>query len=150
MTLWAPMAFMSTFFVLASPFDGAPGVEVIKISIDKSCRHDKVKLTTVRQKDQDVLVWRIQNDCPTARSVLICVRPAPPLRCSGDPEAAKIGTQFQIGAGQGDKVRAYIICTVKWPPEKQGYQIDVISGPATANLTCPVQEDYELALEVVP
>lgn len=149
--------FLVSIFVLAWPFDGAAGVEIVKVSIDKSCKHDIDARKTLKRENRDVLVWRIENECPTAQKVLICARPAPPLRCFGDPEAAKISTQFQIGAAQGDKVTAAIVCTVKWPPKKPdtksyNYNIDLYTGPATGkNLKCPIKPlDHELALEVVP
>ena len=128
-----------------------PGVEVLKVSIDKQCRLEKLKLTTVKQADRDILVWRIQNDCPTPRNVLICVRPTPPLKCSGDPETAVLDTTFKIGGAPSGKVRNYIACTVKWPATKEGYEIDLRVGSTSDILICSdILEDYELALEVVP
>jgi hypothetical protein len=142
----------AALLVLTGTLAGPPaGVEVIDISIAASCRHDKVKLTTVKRKDRDILVWRVQSECPTARKVLICVKPAPPLHCSGDPDTAKIGTPFDVGAANGDTVTHYIFCTVKWPAKKQAYEVDVLAGSASDKLICPtIEEDYEIALEVVP
>lgn len=130
-----------------------PGIEIATISIHKNrCTAEKVKVTTVKKADRDILVWGIENKCPRALNVLLCVDPTPPLTCLGDPEEAKLGATFEMGAAKTDKALQFIACTVKWPPAKKTFRLDVISGPTGTPLSCPpyIPETYELALEVVP
>ena len=135
--------------ILAAP---SPGIEVLKIAIDDECRVERIKPTTVKRKDRDILVWRIQNECLTPRSVLICVTPAPPLTCLGDPEDAKLATAFEIGGANTAADTHYIVCTVRWPATRQGFEIEVATGEAGKTVACVphLPESHELALEVVP
>ena len=137
-------------------FCGPPEREVIKVSIDKDCvgRIDSKK--TAEQKDRDVLVWRIESECPKAQNVLMCVSSengAPlPLRCWGDPETAVLDKPFEIEGATSREVSNYIICALKWPPAggKYDYDVEFLTGDSSTTLICPTNRDYELALEVVP
>ena len=146
--MFAPLA-LNGLFMAILPF---AGVQVVNVSINGKCDHDMDARKTVRKKDRDVLVWRIENDCPAAQKVLICVNPEPPLVCTGDPDTVKIRSQFEMDAATNGKVRAAIVCTVKWPHQKEDYKVDLSTGPASgADLRCPITTtDHELALEVVP
>jgi hypothetical protein len=128
---------------------GPPEMKTIAVTIDKSCTSKLGAKQTSVQKDRDILVWRIESECATAQNVLICVTPdngAPPLRCWGDPDAAKFGTPFPID----DKAKSYIICALKWPQTgSYKYDVELRTGATNTTLTCQ-NKDYELALEVVP
>ncbi len=118
----ALLALAAAFGLEICLFCGPPEMETIQVSIDKACTKRIDAQRTATQRDRDVLVWRVENECPTAREVLICVDPKngePPLRCVGDPPNAEFGTPFQIDAAQTDKVRSYIICAVKWPAQER-------------------------------
>ena len=134
---------------------GPPEMKIIGITIDKSCAARIAGKQTSVQKDRDVVVWRIESECP-AGNALICLTPlsgAPPLRCWGDPEAAEFGKSFPID----DKGKSYIVCALKWPPTGSPaytYHVelraqDTAASPPPPPLAC-LNKDYELALEVVP
>jgi hypothetical protein len=93
---------------------GAPGIEVVKLSIPESCSASAVekKKKTLKGSDRDVLVWRITNKC--GEQVRINIRSADPapIACVGEPRTATMGSPFSLGP----RKTAYLICTVHYPP----------------------------------
>jgi hypothetical protein len=146
-------------------FSGAPGVEVLKIDYKEDrgvCDHHVTgegepdePNRRVKKSDRDVLIWRITNECTDAQEVTIerIVNPDQPVDypflCGGDPEKANIGASFELEAPSGGvkKVRAFIVCAVKWPSAtyKERFKLHDKLHMADQH-----PRAHEISIEVVP
>ena len=141
-------------------FSSPPGVEVLRIDFKEEkgkCDHhvtgEKTKPNKrLKRSDRDVVVWRLTNECKKDLKVTIAPPAGYPLVCAGDPENAKIGYEFKLEASsdQLKKVRAYIVCTVKWPAKTTTYTF--VLSEKVANVTVEASEPtaHEISIEVVP
>jgi hypothetical protein len=160
------MAF-AALVVVGLPPNSSAGVIEVKVDLtmkDSECVAKVQESKKVSKKKRDVLVWTVASTCTTPQEVRLCLWGGKPLRkCNGEPGDAQVGKTFAIEAGT-PKTPAYaaVTCHAKWkvleekPVGPKTYWIDVLNGPANANLQCPAKtvcvgcEGSELALEVEP
>jgi hypothetical protein len=132
----------------------SPGVQVIKISFDKSCEHKADMKTTAKKKDRDVVIWRVVNECADAQQLTIKPKNAIPfVGCVGDPKTFKIGSKFRIdgATATADKVEAYAICAVDWGKlGKHKFEIQIKEHKTVKTDEAIEPMEHELALDVVP
>ena len=127
---------------------GAPGVEVINISLDKNCDHDADRLKKAKKADRDVVIWSIVSECKVAHQLTIEPKNMNPfIGCVGDPNTVDIGRPFVIDGATAGKVKLYAVCTVDW--QKMGeHKFKIRFAEQTHETVEP--RSHEIALDVVP
>jgi hypothetical protein len=131
-------------FVAGCPLEADADAVTVRIAIDAKCNSEIDKKARVRHSKRDVLVWSFGSSCPRLQQVHVCPTGRTPLRnCKGDPESAKVGKKFRIGAAATTPINATVMCTVDWSvldanrSKRLPFYFRLVTGDADSKLECP-------------
>ena len=163
----------SVLFGLAlTPAVAMGGVQQVDVALAQGSSDCKADVSSpagtpvkLKKVPPDVIVFNVKNAC-TNPSLKICVYSPSfksPVKCTGDPDTAKVEVTFDTAATANDPTTGYatIPCVIDWTiigTTKKNYTIKVFSG-TMATFDCSVStctpgevciRNAELALEIEP